>query len=129
MGTVQPPPYSVIIVLHNSADTLEACLLSIPTRAEVIVVDNASSDEGLTIARRVLPAATLLNRRTNDGFGYACNVGAEHSSSDFLVFLNPDTQIVDGALETLREAWECDTKGAVGPALTSSNAELRTNCR
>ncbi len=125
----QEPPYSVIIVLHNSADDLESCLLSVPECAEVIVVDNDSTDDGPALVRRALPTATVVERQINDGFGAGCNIGAEHSSSNFLVFLNPDTQLSPGALDTLRQAWQADVKDVVGPALTSSAGELYANCR
>jgi N-acetylglucosaminyl-diphospho-decaprenol L-rhamnosyltransferase len=103
--------------------------MSLPSCAEVIVVDNASTDDGPAIVRRARPTAVLIERDTNDGFGSGCNVGAAYSSSDFLVFVNPDTEILGGALDILRDAWEIDKNDAVGPALTSASGELRANCR
>src|SRR5215208_2023709 len=106
---------SVVVVLHNSADGLEPCLESLPREVELVVVDNASTDAGPEIARRSRPDATVLALGENVGFGAGCNVGARAASRDVLVFLNPDTVVVEGALEKLGVAVLGDPACVVGP--------------
>lgn len=121
--------YSVIIVLYNSSSGLESCLRSIPEGAEVVVVDNASADDGVDIVRRTRPSAMVHELSKNIGFGAACNVGASLATEDPLVFLNPDTTVVDGALDVLASIWRKHPEDIIGPALAYSDGTLRANCR
>jgi len=60
--------------------------------AEIIVVDNHSSDDTVRLVRNCGPEIRLLTNETNFGFGRACNQGADASHGQFLYFLNPDAQ-------------------------------------
>ena len=106
---------SVIIVNWNAGHALDACLASLATggvsEAEVIVVDNASSDgSGHAVGARH-PRVRLIETGANLGFAAGANRGAETASGDVLVFLNPDARVVPGALATLLGAL-ADTPGA-----------------
>ena len=90
---------SVILVAYNSAHVIEAAIRSIDVKAEIIVVDNASTDDIAAVAAR--NGARIVRNARNLGFGTACNVGAEIASGAFLLFLNPDARLRPGALGKL----------------------------
>jgi len=110
---------SVIIVTFNSATTIRACIDSVLKHTpdtEVIVVDNASSDNTQTILREYETGkliTTIINN-DNKGFSYACNQGIRASSGEYLILLNPDTVVTplwaDRMLAHFRPG-----VGAVGP--------------
>jgi N-acetylglucosaminyl-diphospho-decaprenol L-rhamnosyltransferase len=96
---------SVIIVNWNAGPALEACLGSVgPGDAEVIVVDNASTDGSTAAARARFPRVRVLETGENPGFAAGANRGAAAARGDVLVFLNPDARLLDGALATLVDA-------------------------
>jgi hypothetical protein len=95
---------SVIIVSYNAGAYLRACLGSLfgnpPHRPwEVIVVDNASTDGSPEIVRQEFPAVRLIANPANTGFAAASNLGAESASSEYILFLNPDTLVPPGTLD------------------------------
>ena len=113
------PRVAVVIVNWNSGGGLAACLESIErtTRegfelSDVIVVDNASSDESAHIAGG---ESVRWKRNTkNVGFAAACNQGAVETSGEFLLFLNPDTRLRPDALSRAVGFLERPENGAVG---------------
>ena len=89
-----PPELSVIIVNWNGRRFLPACLeglaaQSLPPR-EVIVLDNASSDDSLDYVRTRHPEVTLIALERNIGFAAANNLGVRRALGDWVVLLNPD---------------------------------------
>jgi GT2 family glycosyltransferase len=100
------PKLSIIIVSYNSRAVLEELLASLcgAERAldfEVIVVDNRSVDSTVDMMRRKYPAIHLICNDRNMGFASACNKGVECARGEYVLFLNPDTRIVDDALQKL----------------------------
>lgn len=100
---------SVVIVTYFSAADIEDCLsavrraeLSMPI--EVIVVDNASQDDTVSVARGAAPDATILAQETNAGFAGGCRAGAEVAHGRWLLFLNPDAFI---AADTIPALLDC----------------------
>lgn len=121
-STLMSENVSVVIVTFNSADVVEGALQSIPPGAEVIVVDNASTDASLDCARRT--GARCIRNSENLGFGAACNIGARAATRDFILFLNPDAIMMPGALELMLEAaLHHPDAGAVGPKLIDERRE------
>ncbi len=88
------PQISLIIVNYNAGASLKACVLSVGSQcAQIIVVDNASTDDSLDILLRALPDSSnlkIIRNKFNLGFAKACNIGVKVSSGQFLLFLNPD---------------------------------------
>lgn len=91
---------AVVIVNWNSGDRLSQCVRAVgesrmpPGTAirQVVVVDNASTDESVVSAVEALPSLSLIQNLSNRGFAAACNQGADHTDAEFLLFLNPDTR-------------------------------------
>jgi GT2 family glycosyltransferase len=114
---------SVIIVTHNSAEYVSACLDSLRSQIyecfEVIVYDNASTDETRTLIRDCYPEVEFIEGRENIGFAAANNRAAGLARGDFLAFLNPDTMVEPDWLLPLIDTLESDqTVGAVTPTLS-----------
>ncbi len=102
------PAVAVVIVTHDSADALHATLAALLPQLrdgdELTVVDNASRDGTPALARRLAPAATVLETGANLGFAGGCNAGAATSSTPLLLFLNPDARPAPACLDALRAA-------------------------
>ena len=92
-------PVSVVIVTYNSAEVIMKALNSVDSRAEIIVVDNASTDGTVECVRDA--GFHLITNRQNTGFGPACNQGAALTSRPFILFLNPDTQMRTDTIDHL----------------------------
>ncbi|MEX1997373.1 MAG: glycosyltransferase family 2 protein [Candidatus Andersenbacteria bacterium] len=89
---------SAVVVTYNSAATLTACLASLRQNgiAEVVVVDNASTDATTNLVHKL--GMHYFPQSHNVGFATACNRGAQSTMSDYILFLNPDAAIFPGAL-------------------------------
>jgi hypothetical protein len=96
---------SVIIVNYNGGGKLERCLeavlATVGPEAEVLMVDNASTDGSAEIAQARFPAVRLVCAGENLGFGGGNNLGAQQARGEYLIFLNPDTVALPGWAEAL----------------------------
>lgn len=117
---------SVIIVTYNSRAHIARCLDSLQgLRAEIVVVDNASSDGTAELIRDRYPAVRLIRAAANLGFAAAANKGARQSAGDALLFLNPDTVCLD-ALSPLEEALASSERiAAVAPRLVDEDGRTQ----
>ena len=122
-----PPDTVAVIVSYNVAPLLHECLASIADASEaggitvhVVVIDNASSDHSVEVARANRNTTVVANTR-NVGFGLACNQGiaiARAIGSEHVLFLNPDARLAPDALAALRNALETSPRHAIaGPDL------------
>lgn len=126
------PGLAVVIVTCNSREEIGDCLHSVvghsaPHPAEVVVVDNASSDGTPAYVRSEFPSVRVIDGRENLGFARANNRGAAETSAEFLLLLNPDTVAPPGALQTLVRALADRPDAAIaGPRLIDADghAEL-----
>lgn len=94
---------SVIIVSYNVKYFLEQCLLSLQhairdLEAEVIVVDNHSSDGSIEFLQQKFSWVRFISNSTNEGYSRANNTGWRASSGKYLLFLNPDTIMPEDGL-------------------------------
>ena len=110
---------SVLIVTYRCRDAARECLRSLARSgglaAEVIVLDNASGDGTVEMIRAEFPAVRLLALDENLGFAAGVNRAAEEAHGEYLLLLNPDTVVHDGALDSLvRFAREHPEHGLVG---------------
>lgn len=131
---MQPGLISIVIVSYNTRDLLRRCLRSVvdspnhltspgeeqaaPNHYEIIVVDNASRDGSADMVAADFPQVQLVRAKTNLGFARATNVGLQKSRGDWLLLLNPDTEVVGEALPRLAAFLATHERAAaVGPSL------------
>ncbi len=111
---------SAIVVTHNSAAAIGACLQALRGEpCEVIVVDNASADD--TVQRVKQHPVQLIADQQNRGFGAAVNQGAQKATGDVLLILNPDAVAEPGAVTELMRCMESTGADAVGGALLEAD--------
>lgn len=121
---------SIIIVNWNSAEFISQCVKSIEEQTtvayEIIVVDNASTREDLEKLKEHCPQVNLIACAENLGFARANNLGFQHSSGDYILFLNPDTKVIGPALNTmLREIRLLPQAGVLGCKLLNSDMSVQ----
>jgi N-acetylglucosaminyl-diphospho-decaprenol L-rhamnosyltransferase len=109
---------AIIIVSTNEARWLPPCLTSVFEHAgsidlDVVVADNESTDGTRDLVERDFPRARVVNC-ANRGFAHANNRGAMTSDARYVLFLNPDTEILEGTFEELVRA--LDERPSVGLA-------------
>ncbi|AFI84265.1 glycosyltransferase family 2 protein [Methylophaga nitratireducenticrescens] len=99
---------SIIIVNWNVCELLKNCLLSVYQQTllsadefEVFVVDNASSDGSVDMVKELFPQVHLFANKTNVGFGKANDQVLAYCKSDYVLLLNPDTVVIDHAIDKL----------------------------
>lgn len=110
---------TVVTVTYNSLNVLPEMLASIPDGATMVIVDNASDDPDAVSDVGGRSGARVICNSQNLGFGAACNIGAAQAQTEFLLFLNPDAQLFDGALDALVTAADNFTAAsAFNPAIT-----------
>lgn len=94
---------SIIIVSYNTKEFLRECIDSIKGTSrgfdyEIIVVDNASSDNSLEMLKIKFPDVIVIKSKNNIGFSKANNLGVKKSRGRYVLFLNPDTVIYKNSL-------------------------------
>lgn len=106
---------SVILVLHQSAPALPACLAALADcpLEEVIGVDNASTDGSADLA--AARGARIFRLPRNTGFASAANCGARESKGDLLCFLNPDCQLTAEAIAEAQRGLTPQTRACAVP--------------
>ena len=94
------PGASIIIVTYNSETSIVACLTSVLNTLrpidEVIIIDNFSADKTVDIVREFIlkkGSIRFFPQMKNTGFSRGCNVGIENSDKEFIILLNPDTEV------------------------------------
>lgn len=100
------PELSIIVVSYNTRALTLACLESVfaetrRTSFEIIVVDNASNDGSADAIAAGFPEVPLIRAESNLGFAGANNLGARRARGELILLLNPDTVVLDGAIDTL----------------------------
>jgi len=97
---------SVVIVTHNSSAAVTAALPALASQLgagdELIVVDNASTDDTVAVVGALAPQAIVVDSPHNSGFAGGANAGARRASGDLLLFLNPDATPADGFAQAIR---------------------------
>jgi len=126
MAKLIRPILSIIIPSWNTSQITLNCLKSIikylpPASTEIIVVDNASSDDTVSKIKRLKSVPWRIKIKVNSrnlGYSIACNQGASLSSGDYFLFLNSDTEFVDATIFNLINFLaRRPSLGVVGPQL------------
>jgi GT2 family glycosyltransferase len=121
---------SIVVVAYNSGDTLRECLESLVKlrKSEVIVVDNDSTDNSVSITQK-FSAVQLIKSGANLGFNGGNQLGLDAAKGDIVVFLNPDTTVeadFDAKLETVFRN-HADV-GVVGCRILNKDGSLQRTC-
>ncbi len=122
---------SVVVASHNSGRYLERCLGGVVGRGhDVILVDNASVDGTVALARKTFRDVTIVELEKNLGYGAANNVGIARTSGEYVLVLNPDAWPVGDALERLLDAARLSpSAGIVGPRLVDLDGKQEQSVR
>ena len=129
-----PVDLSIIIVNWNSLQFLRQCLRTVFARPhgfrlEVIVIDNASYDGSAEMLAAEFPQVKFVQGTENIGFARANNAAFAGSTGRTILFLNPDTEVLDDALERMLALVETSADaGAVGCRLLNTDGSLQTSC-
>ena len=125
------PAVSIIIPLFNKVAYTIKCWGSIVKNTadglyELIIVDNASSDSTGDFLKCLGDKVKIISNKKNLGFSKACNQGAEAASTNYLLFLNNDTEAEENWLEPLLEVVDKDSSvAAVGSKLLFPDGTLQ----
>ncbi|MEZ4793173.1 MAG: glycosyltransferase family 2 protein [Gelidibacter sp.] len=97
---------SVVILNYNVRYFLELCLKSVEASitdldAEIIVVDNHSSDESCKMVKKLFPNVILIENKVNYGFSKGNNIGVAKAKGEYVCILNPDTVVAEDTFKTL----------------------------
>jgi len=122
---------SIIIVNWNTKDLLRNCLFSIykerkSISLEIFVVDNASSDGSSEMVKREFPLVKLIRNKKNVGFARANNQAIKESKGKYILLLNTDTVILNGALDKMVKFMDTHSDvGVCGPKLLNEDGSLQ----
>lgn len=99
------PKISILIVSYNTKEMTLACLRSVAaetlTSHEVIVLDNKSQDGSADAIASEFPGSVLMAEQDNHGFAKGNNIAAKRARGEFILLLNPDTVVLNGAIDRL----------------------------
>lgn len=100
------PILTISIVNFNSGEYLLDCLKSLDkvkeeVNFEIIIVDNASTDDSLALVKKKFPDCHFIENKENLGFGKAHNLSLQKATSEFILILNPDTEVKKNVLSTM----------------------------
>ena len=124
----------VVIVNFNAGGFLKDTVTSVlgsRSVAHIYIVDNSSTDGSLDlVAQGHGNRLTVIRNKTNLGFATACNLGLKQAASENVLVLNPDCQVMEGALECLITALRSTEHiGMVGPLLLNPDGSEQAGGR
>lgn len=125
---------NIIIVNWNTKGLLKNCLKSIYKHTsnldyEVLVVDNASSDGSVEMIEKEFPQVKLIKNEENVGFARANNQAIRKSKGRYILLLNPDTLILNQAIEKMVDFMIKNKKvGILGPKIFGKDGSLQISC-
>ena len=120
------PEVSVILVSYNTSSYIRRALESLFRETqlasiEVIVVDNASSDDSVAMIRQFFPQVTLIESGANLGFAGGVQLGVKQAIGQYLLLLNPDTVIINAAVDRLLHFAKLHPANGIWSGVTLNN--------
>jgi GT2 family glycosyltransferase len=124
---------SIVIVSYNTCRLLNQCIFSIQretnTNYEIIVIDNDSKDGSYEMLINRYPKVKVIRNQKNVGFAKANNQGFAIASGKYYLMLNPDTVILEGALDKLVNFMDGNNDiGICGPRNVDPDGKLQYSC-
>jgi len=126
---------SVIIVSFNTKKLLDDCISSLlksledsSIRAEIIVIDNVSTDGTREMISKKYPRVVTILNKENVGFGRANNQGIRIAKGEFILLLNSDTIVPAGAIQKLFTFTRGHKTSFVAPKLLNTDSSPQTSC-
>jgi GT2 family glycosyltransferase len=126
---------SIAIVNYNTKTLLRDCLESIYARAngtpfDICVADNDSRDGSVAMIKAEFPRVKVIENQSNLGFSKANNALITQSDADYILLLNPDTLVVDNAIERVMKYMEAHSEvGICGCRVLNADRTLQLACR
>jgi N-acetylglucosaminyl-diphospho-decaprenol L-rhamnosyltransferase len=132
---------SIVILNYNTLDHLRTCLRALQVEgstslsggsveAEVLVVDNASTDGSDEMVAAEFPWVQLIRSPRNGGFAFGNNLALRQCTGANVLLLNPDTLMPPGGLARLLERLNAHPEaGVVGPKLLKPDGSMHLACR
>ncbi len=126
---------SIVIICWNDFKVIRECLRSIfdgthATEFEVIVSDNGSTDDSCEFIRQNYPTVRIIHNGANLGFAAGNNAGITAATGEYVLILNPDTIIHDGAFDRWIEfADQHSTAGAFGCRVLNPDGSYQISAR
>src|SRR5919199_3910053 len=122
------PDVAVVVVTYNALPWIERCLDSV-RGVTTVLVDNRSSDGTVELVRGRFPEVRVVEQE-NRGLAAGWNVGMQHVGGRYVLFLNTDAWLAEGALERLVAFADANSKAAVvGPRLRYPDGRLQRSVR
>lgn len=124
---------SYLIVTWNNADVIEECIDTLfrfsCVENEVIIVDNASSDDTCNVIRQKYgDSVHLIASQDNLGFSKGNNLALEHATGDYIFFVNPDVIFIEDIVTPMiRILEECPEVGIVSPRLLNQDRSYQVS--
>lgn len=126
---------SIVILNYNSISFLRDCIKSIEgsnlkgVKVETIVVDNASTDDSVSVIRKKYPRLTLIASKKNTGFAGGNNLARRVARGEYILFLNPDTILGKNVLYEVYKFMEAHEEvGAATCKLELANGDIDYSC-
>ncbi len=125
---------SVIVISYNTREMTLNCLRALYAglgnlKAEVFVIDNASTDGSAEAVRAAFPAAQVIENSGNTGFGAANNQAMQMASGEYFLLLNSDAFVEPEAVPALVDYARSHPEiGAAGPRLLNGDGTLQLSC-
>jgi O-antigen biosynthesis protein len=129
------PEISIIIVNYNVRDLLIDCIDSVLKSlnnftSEIIVVDNASTDDSIEAIKRIYPQVKLIISKENHGFAKANNIALKQAEGKFILFLNPDTLLSERTITVCIDYFLKNSSASIiGCKILNADGTLQVACR
>ena len=116
----------IILVSYNTAEYTLGALTSVYQQTQdvafnIIVVDNNSQDDSVEQIKQYFPQITLISSDQNLGFAGGVNLAASYATGDYILLLNPDTVILDRAIDRLLQFAQEQPKQGIWGGITLNN--------
>ena len=127
---------TILIVNYNTAHLLNEMFttlyasLGTATKARVVVIDNASTDNSVEVLKTQYPEVMLIENQTNVGFGRANNQGLPHVEGRYVLLLNTDAFVAPDTLTKTLAYMDAHSQcGVLGVRLVGRDGKLQPSCR